>query len=97
MKQTCVFVRSMGTITCRLPSGQDVTLPVVPGILKHPSPELLPDLLSNPDVACKYTVEALRKASWPILRLFPKEWLRQCIPDAHLRHGRADALAFLLS
>jgi hypothetical protein len=97
MKQSCVFVQSMGTVICRMPSGLSVTLPVVPGILKHPSPEMLPALIRNPEVACKYTREALRKASWPILRLFPKDWLRQCIPDARLPQGRAAALAFLLS
>jgi len=97
MKQTCVFARSMGIATCRTASGQEIKLPVVPGILKHPSPEMLPLLLGKPDVAFKYTIEALQKASWPVLRLFPKDWLRQCLPDAHLRQGRANALAFLLS
>lgn len=97
MKQAVVFAKSLGVVTCRMPSGQEVKLPVVPGILKHPSPEMLPALLGKPDVAYKYTIEALRKASWPILRLFPKEWLLECIPDAHLRDGRAGALAFLLS
>ena len=97
MKQTCVFARSIGIVTCKMPSGEEIKLPVVPGILKHPSPEMLPFLLGKPDVAFKYTIEALQKASWPVLRLFPKDWLRQCLPDAHLRHGRADALAFLLS
>lgn len=97
MKQTLVYVKSLGTITCYLQSGHDVTLPIVPGILKHPSPEMLPDLLARPEVACKYTIEALRKASWPVLRLFPREWLRQCMPDARLPHGRYAALDFLLS
>ena len=97
MKQTCVFVGSMGTITCCMPSGVNVTLPVVPGILKHPSTEMLPLLLARPEVACKYTCEALRRASWPVLRLFPKAWLRQCMPDARLPHGRRAALDFLLS
>ena len=34
MKQTYVFARSIGSVTCRMPSGQEVRLPVVPGILK---------------------------------------------------------------
>ncbi len=97
MKQTLVFVKSLGTITCRMQSGVNVTLPIVPGILKHPSTEMLPNLLTRPEVACKYTIEALRKASWPVLRLFPKKWLRQCMPDARLPNGRRAALDFLLS
>jgi hypothetical protein len=97
MKQTFVFARSIGFATCKMPSGQEIKLPVVPGILKHPSPEMLPLLLGKHEVAFKYTIEALQKASWPVLQLFPRDWLRQCLPDARLRHGRADALAFLLS
>ena len=97
MKQTIIFARSLGTVTCTMPSGQEVILPIVPGILKHPSSEMLPDLLSRPDVAHKYTLEALRKAAWPILRLFPKEWLRQCLSEANLSSSRAGALTFLLS
>lgn len=97
MKQTCIFAQSMGTVTCTMPSGQEVALPIVPGILKHPSPEMLPNLLCRPDVARKYTLEALRKAAWPILNLFPKEWLRQCLPEAGLSRSRANALDFLLS
>ena len=96
MKHTFNYVRSMGCITCRMPSGIDVTLPIVPGILKHPSPEMLPTLLAKPEVAWKYTVEALRKASWPVLRLFPKAWLLHCLPEAHLSKARTDALNFIL-
>jgi len=96
MKQTYTYVRSMGSITCRMPSGLDVTLPIVPGILKHPTPEMLPHLLVEPEVAYKYTLEALRKASWPVLRLFPKAWLHHCMAEAGLSHGRAAALDFLL-
>jgi len=97
MRRTYAYVQSMGSITCRMPSGLDVTLPIVPGILKHPTPEMLPRLLVKPEVACKYTMEALRKASWPVLRLFPKARLRQCMPEARLSQGRAAALNFLLS
>ena len=97
MKQTCVFVGSMGMVTCTMASGQTVALPIVPGILKHPSAEMLPDLLRDPDVAYRYTLEALRKASWPVLRLFPKDWLRRCLPEAGLNPRRAGALIFLLS
>jgi hypothetical protein len=96
MKRTVVFAKSAGCVTCATSSGL-VTLPIVPGILKHPTPEALPRLLVNPDVARKYTLEALRKASWPILRLFPRAWLRQCLPEAHLHPRRAAAIEFLLS
>jgi len=96
MKQNYDYVRSIGTITCRMPSGLDVTLPIVPGILKHPTPEMLQSLLVKPEVARKYTKEALRKASWPVLRLFPKAWLLHCLPEARLSPGRAAALNFLL-
>jgi len=97
MKQTCTFAQSLGSVTCKMPSGQEVILPIIPGILKHPAPEMLPSLLTRPGVAHKYTLEALRKAAWPVLCLFPKEWLRQCLPEANMSPSRADALAFLLS
>jgi hypothetical protein len=61
----------------------------------RPSPEMLPLLLGKPEVALKYTIEALQKTSWPVPRPFPRDWLRQCLPAAQLRHGRADALTFL--
>jgi len=96
VNQTYSYVRSIGTITCKMPSGLDVTLPIVPGILKHPTPEMLPSLLVKPEVAWKYTTEALRKASWPVLRLFPKAWLLHCLPEARLSEGRTAALNFLL-
>jgi len=96
MKRTYRFAGGTGSVTCRLPDGTSVTLPVVPGILKHPTPESLAPLLVQPDVARKYTQEALRHASWPVLELFPKEWLRDCLPDARLQPGRRKALLFLL-
>jgi len=82
---------------CRLPSGRQVLLPVIPGILKHSTPEGLPALLRDPDVAHKYTLEALRMAAWPILRQFPRDWLRECLGAACLKHSREAALTFLLT
>ncbi len=58
---------------------------------------MLPTLLAKPDVVYKYSIAALQKAAWPILRLFPDKWLRQCIPAARLPPGREKALLFLLS
>jgi hypothetical protein len=97
MKCTYRFVQSAATVTCALPSGRRITVPVIPGILKHPSPEMLPMLLSNPNVVRKYTVEALRKAAWPILTQFSKSWLRECLESARLKPSRHRALTFLLS
>ena len=97
MKRTYHFVVSTETITCVLPSGQEVTLPVIPGLLKHPAPGRLAGMLRNPAVARKYTITALRKASWPILRQFPRQWLKDRLEEAHLKPSRHRALVFLLS
>jgi hypothetical protein len=97
MKQTLVFVKSMGMVVCKMPSGQDVVLPIVPGVLKHPSPEMLPDLLRKPEVARKYTINALRSAAWQVLRCFPRDWLLECLPAAGLKPARAAAIRFLLA
>jgi hypothetical protein len=70
---------------------------VIPGILKHPQPEQLPGILIRPGVVEKYTAEALRKASWPILRQFPRAWLRECLQRASLDPARREALMFLLA
>lgn len=96
MKRTCRFARSRGNVSCTFPSGRRVTLPVIPGILKHPLPEMLPDLLQRPNVAWKYTLEAIRRAAWPVLRQFPRDVLRSCIEAAAVRPGRRAALLFLL-
>jgi hypothetical protein len=97
MKKTYRYARSEGKVTCALPSGVSVALPVVPGLLKHPGTELLRALLQEPAVARKYTVEALRRAPWPVLRQFPPDWLRECLDDADLNPRRRAALLFLLS
>ncbi|MFA5044114.1 MAG: hypothetical protein WC381_10635 [Kiritimatiellia bacterium] len=97
MKKTYYFASAMGTVPCVAPSGATIDVPVIPGLLKHPTPDALPMLLRNPDVARKYTMEALRKASWPILRRFPAEWLLECLDEAHLTLSRRRAIMFLLS
>jgi len=97
MKSTYRFAQHRAVATCRLTSGECIEVPVIPGILKHPHPDQLAGLLANPPVAEKYTKEALRKAAWPILRQFPRAWLRRCLDQATLPPARRKALAFLLS
>lgn len=97
MKSTYPFAQHRDVAVCRLPSGESIEVPVIPGILKHPHPDDLPALLATPRVAEKYTREALRKAAWPVLRQFPRTWLRQCLDKAALPPARRKALLFLLS
>ena len=97
MKRTYQFVKPTQSVECQLPSGETVTIPVVPGILKHPSPEQLPEILARPAAMQKYTVEALRKAAWPILEHFPRSWLLECLERAPMKQSRRRALEFLLS
>ncbi len=97
MKRTYRFVESVGTVQCTLGPGREITLPVFPGILKHPTVAELRELLARPAVARKYTILALRMAPWQVLREFPRNWLEACLDEANLRAGRADALRFLLS
>jgi len=95
VKRVFAFVQSVGSVAAEL-DGELVSLPVFPGILKHPLPEDLGRLLAHPAVARKYTIEALRIAAWPLLRQFPRSWLRRHLPEAHLRPERRRALEFLL-
>lgn len=97
MKMSYSFTTSLGQAECCLPDGQKLVLPVIAGILKHPSAEMLPVLLSRPESARKYSVTALQKAAWPVLRQFPRDWLLHCLPFAHLRPSRERALRYLLS
>ena len=96
MKRTLRFAGSSGTLFVQVSPGRVVTVPVFPGILKHPTPDRLPELLRKPDVLRKYTREALRIASWHLLREFPRDWLLENLPDAGVRPGRQKALEFLL-
>jgi hypothetical protein len=97
MKRTYRYVTPTQVVTCDLGQGRSVTVPVIPGILKHPRPEQLPDLLARPDVAEKYTATALAKAAWPVLKHFPRPWLRDHLDRTRMRPSRRRALAFLLS
>lgn len=97
MKRNYRFVQPSGTAVCKLPGGKAVELPVVQGILKHPSSEALFHLLTDPEIARKYTIEALRIAPWQVLRLFPRDWLKECLSQAELPDGRTRALEFMLS
>jgi hypothetical protein len=96
VKRTVTFAGSVGTVRLEAEGGQIHRIPLFPGIFKHASPGELAELLSKTAVARKYTCEALRTAAWPILREFPRDWLRDCLPLAHLRPGRRRALEFLL-
>ena len=51
MKRSVTFASSIGSVVCREVAGGPVELPVIPGILKHPTPGELPPLLQRPDVA----------------------------------------------
>ncbi|MCA1596943.1 MAG: hypothetical protein LC772_11040 [Chloroflexi bacterium] len=97
MKRTFRFVQPSGMVTCQVPEFGNVLLPVVQGIFKHASPDALYEVLTDPDAACKYTIEALRVAPWPVLRLFPRPWLRTCLSKASLPERRLRALEFMLS
>ncbi len=97
MHQHLTYAKSMGVVHCHLPTGERVDLPSIPGILKHPSPEALPELLSRPEVARKYTLLALSKCAWPILRQFPRQWLVMNLESAPMSEGRRRALRFLLT
>lgn len=96
MKRSLTFARPRGRVDCRLGAGRTVSLPIFRGILKHLADDQIAPLLEDPEVARKYTREALRKAAWPLLREFPREWLVECLPGVRLRAGRLDALRFML-
>ena len=72
-----------------------VTIPVFAGILKHSTADRLQVLLRKPEVLRKYTREALRIASWHLLRESPRDWLLENLPDADLRPARRRAIEFL--
>ncbi len=97
MKRSYSFVKPTGMVECTVEDGAIVELPVLPGILKHLTTDQLAALLADPVVARKYTCEALRKAPWSALRLFPRIWLLACLQHAKVRPGRLQALDLLLS
>ena len=96
MKRTYVFATKVGATKHALRDGSIIEIPIFPGILKHPSEDQLFRLLKNPEVLSKYTVEALRKAAWPILNQFPPSWLKEHMQKAQIRPGSLEALRFLL-
>ncbi len=97
MKRARQFVQPRGKAVFPRPDGTTVEIPVVQGILKHLDVDELTRVLTDPQVALKYTLEALRIAPWPVLRLFPRSWLLECLPRARLPEGRARAVEFMLS
>lgn len=96
MKRSYRFVRCLGTTVCTLETGEELLLPIFPGLLKHPTTSALPKLLRSPTVARKYTLEALLRAPWPVLRHFPRVWVRRCLDGAPVSPGRRRALEFLI-
>lgn len=97
MKRTCHYAQSRGFVSVSLANGERVDLPVIPGILKHPRPDELPELLQDERVARKYTRLAIEKMAWPVLRQFPRDWLIMNLVDASVKPGRMRALTFLLN
>ncbi len=91
------YVERAATEHVRLPDGTVLLIPVITGILKHLTQDRLMTLLQRPEVLRKYTREALRVTGWSVLRLFPRDWLLDNLPDADVRPGRAAAIRFLLS
>jgi hypothetical protein len=96
VKRTYRFVQAHGTARCTLASGEQLEVPVFPGILKHPAPDTLGELLTDPIVVKKYTLEALRRAPWPVLKHFDRAWLLACLDEARLSDRRRGALRFML-
>jgi hypothetical protein len=96
VKRTLTFVRRIGTRTIEIAPGETLDIPLFPGILKHAAPGELAKVLSSAAAVRKYTCEALRTAAWPILREFPREWLKACMSLTDLRPGRRRALEYLL-
>ena len=97
MKRSLRYVEHASTVDVMLHDGTRLQIPLIIGILKHPTQDRLPTLLQRPEVLRKYTCEALRIAAWPVLRLFPRDWLLDNLPKAQVRPGREAAIRFLLS
>ena len=97
MKRTYRFVEPVGCVEHVLDCGRMVAQPVFPGILEHPTAEELSRLLERPAVARKYTILALRKAPWQVLRELPRAAITAHLDEVEGRPGRAEALRCLLS
>ena len=96
MKRSLRLVQGAPTVDVELAAGTLLSIPVVTGIPKHLTQDRLPVLLQKPEVLRKYTCEALRVAAWPVLRLFPRDWLLDNLPHARVRPSRAAAIRLLL-
>ncbi len=95
MKRTYHFVEPSGVVVSTI-EGQRFEVPVFGGILKHPTPEQLIELLKDSSVVRRYTREALRQAPWCVLRQFPRPLLIEGLPQAGLPVGRRRALELIL-
>jgi hypothetical protein len=96
MKRSYTFVTAREVVRCDV-DGVSISLPVFVGVLKHPTERQLCELLTRPEVARKYTCEALRRLPWPALRQFPHHWLRSCLLASNLPEPRRRAVEFMLS
>jgi hypothetical protein len=96
MKRSYTFVTAREVVRCDI-DGVSIALPVFVGVLKHPTERQLCELLTRPEVARKYTCEALRRLPWPALRQFPHHWLRTCLLASNLSESRRRAIEFMLS
>jgi hypothetical protein len=95
MKRSYTFVTAREVVCCEI-EGVSISLPVFVGVLKHPTERQLCELLTRPEVARKYTCEALRKLPWSALRQFPLDWLRACLVVSRLPEPRRRAVEFML-
>jgi hypothetical protein len=96
MKRAVQFARPEGFVLFPCGPGRSVRLPLFTGLLKHPAPGQLKRLLKRPEVSTKYTQAALQKAPWPILKWFPRSWLRRVLPTTEMDASRRRAIEFLL-
>jgi len=96
MKRSYTFVTAREVVCCEI-EGESISLPVFVGVLKHPTESQLCELLIRPEVARKYTCEALRRLPWTALRQFPLDWLRKCLGVSNLPEPRRRAVEFMLS
>ncbi|MDM8522818.1 hypothetical protein QUF80_05540 [Desulfococcaceae bacterium HSG8] len=97
MRKPYRFVEVTEFAECELSDGSKVRLPVVMGIFKHATADMLRELLKKPAVAKKYTIESLRVAPWPVMREFPRSWLMLHLEEADLRPTRKAAILFMLN
>ncbi|MBI5480137.1 MAG: hypothetical protein HY906_14825 [Deltaproteobacteria bacterium] len=95
MKRTYRFVEPSGFVLSTV-HGVERSVPVLAGILKHPTTDELRALLADPAVVEKYAREALKRAPWSALRRFPRSLLLECLPGAELPDVRRKALELLL-